>query len=212
VIGTESAAGRIAHDLRDRIFATDLAVGAPLRESELVTRYSASRHTVREALRDLAGQGLVSLAVHRSARVRELTRADVRDVFRLRRLLELEALRLVIDGDAPVQPLVQAVELREQAEAGTDGSRYSFPELDADLEFHRSIVHAPGSPRLARAFDTVAGELRLAFLALVHDAGDRGDHRAILAAVLARDSERAVSLLDLHIRDGLRICLAAARA
>ncbi len=208
----DSAAGRIARDLRTRIFATELPVGSPLRETELVARYGASRHTVREALRDLAAAGLVSQEAHRSARVRELTRADVRDLFGLRRLLEVEALRRLIDDDAPVEPLVRAVADRERAEAGTDGSSYSVPELDADLEFHRALVLAPGSPRLARAFDTVAGELRLAFLALVHDASDRGDHRAILDAVLARDSERAVDLLDRHIRDGLRICLAAARA
>lgn len=207
-----SAGARIARDLRDRIFTGDLAVGAPLREVELVDRYGASRHTVREALRDLVTAGLVVQDPRRSARVRELDRADIRDLFGLRRVLELEALRRLIDGDAPVEPLLAAVDAREQAEHGTDGSRYTAAEMDADLAFHRAIVLAPGSPRLARAFETVAGELRLAFLALGQESSDRGDHRAILDAVLARDVDRAVELLDTHIRDGLRICLAAARA
>ena len=206
-----SAGARIARDLRGRIFAGELAVGSPLREVELVDHYGTSRHTVREAIRELIAGGLASQDPRHSARVRELGRDDIRDLFGLRRMLELEALRRIVDADSPVDPLVAAVELREAVETGSDGSRYSVAEMDADLAFHRALMLASGSPRLARAFDTVAGELRLAFLWLAHESGDRGDHRAILAAVVARDIGRAAELLDLHIRDGLRICLAAAR-
>jgi DNA-binding GntR family transcriptional regulator len=205
-----TTAGRIARDLQARIFTGDLAVGSPLREVELVEYHRTSRHTVREALRELVSAGLVVQDPRRSARVRELTRDDIRDLFGLRRVLELEALRRMVDGDAPVQPLLDAVDAREAAEEGTDGSRYTPAEMDADLAFHRAIVTAAGSPRLARAFETVAGELRLAFLALGQESSDRGDHRAILQAVLARDVDHATELLDTHIRDGLRICLAAA--
>lgn len=209
--GPLSSARRVARDLQYRIFTGDLAVGTPLREIELVEQHRTSRHTVREALRELAGVGLVVQDPRRSARVRELTRDDIRDLFGLRRVLELEALGRIVDTDSPVESLLAAVEAREAAELTTDGSRYTPDEMDADLAFHRAIVTAPGSPRLARAFDTIAGELRLAFLALGQESSDRGDHRAILDAVVARDRDRATDLLDTHIRDGLRICLAAAR-
>ncbi len=207
-----NTAGRIAVDLQRRIFTGDLAVGTPLREVELVAQHRTSRHTVREALRELVAAGLVVQDPRRSARVRELSRDDIRDLFGLRRVLELEALRRIVETDSPVESLLAAVEAREATEHGTDGSRYTPAEMDADLAFHRAIVTAPGSPRLARAFEGVAGELRLAFLALGQESSDRGDHRAILEAIVARDVDRAGELLDTHIRDGLRICLAAARA
>jgi DNA-binding GntR family transcriptional regulator len=234
------AAERIAAELRADIFSGALACGSALREVELVTKHGASRHTVREALRDLVASGLVTQDPRRSARVRLLTRADIRDVFGLRRVVELEALRRIVEDDAPLGELEAAVVAREAKEPGRGGDagpeaahagpeaahvgrlhggtgrprgengRYPVPELDADLNFHRAVVRAAGSPRLARTFDLLAGELRLAFLALVDDADDRGDHRAILEAVQARDGLVALELLDTHIRDGLRICLAAA--
>lgn len=228
-----SVAERIAAELRADIFSGALACGSALREVELVTKHGASRHTVREALRDLVVSGLVTQDPRRSARVRLLTRADIRDVFGLRRVVELEALRRIVEDDAPLGELEAAVVAREATEPGHGGGagpeaaragcspgetgrsrgetgRYTVPELDADLNFHRAVVRAAGSPRLARTFDLLAGELRLAFLALVDDADDRGDHRAILHAVQARDGVVALELLDTHIRDGLRICLAAA--
>jgi len=210
--GLSNAADRVAAALRADIFAGGLPPGSALREVELVTRHGVSRHTVREALRGLATSGLVSQDPHRSARVRVLSRADVRDVFGLRRVLELEAVRRIVEEDAPLAGVEAAVAAREAVEVGPGGGRYTTDELDADLEFHRALVRAAGSPRLARAFDLLAGELRLAFLALMHDAGDRGDHRAILDAVVARDAGVALDLLDTHIRDGLRICLAGAPA
>jgi DNA-binding GntR family transcriptional regulator len=205
-----SAADRVAAELRLDIFTGSLRAGSPLREIELVSRHGVSRHTVREALRGLMAAGLVTQDPHRSARVRVLTRADVRDVFGLRRVVELEALRRIVDEDSPLSALETAVAAREAVETGPAGGRCTVPELDADLDFHRAGVRAAGSPRLARTFDMLAGELRLAFLALVDDADDRGDHRAILDAVQARDAGCALELLDTHIRDGLRICLSAA--
>jgi DNA-binding GntR family transcriptional regulator len=212
--GAPSAADRVLAELRAGVFAGEPAPGSPLREVDLAARFGVSRHTVREALRGLAVAGLVTQDPYRSARVRVLTRADVRDVFGLRRVVELEAVRRIVEDDAPLAGLEAAVAAREAVEADRPDSapRYTLPELDADLEFHRAVVLAAGSPRLARTFDLLAGELRLAFLALVHDADDRGHHRAILEAVRGRDAATAHALLDTHIRDGLRICLAAAPA
>jgi DNA-binding GntR family transcriptional regulator len=206
-----SAVDRIADELRQQIFDGELAPGAPLREVELAERHRAGRHTVRAALSSLVGDGLATRDPHRSARVRRLEAADVRDLFATRRLLELEAVRRLVAEDAPLAPLEQAVERREsvEAEAVALGAGYTLAEIDADLAFHRAIVHGSGSDRLGRMFELLANELRLAFVAYIDDGGDRGDHRAILEAVRARDAPGAAKLLDLHLRDGLRACLAA---
>ena len=206
-----AATDSLAQDLQRRIFAGELAPGAPLREAELTERYGAGRHTVRAALRELIARGLVKHDPHRSARARELTTDDIRDLYAVRRVVELEALRRLVDDDAPLVALEEAVTRREAVEPESGGG-YTVDELDADLDFHRALVHSVGSERLSRTFETLANELRLAFLAFVADAGDRGDHRPILDAVRARDLALATDLLDRHIRDGLRLCLAAAPA
>jgi DNA-binding GntR family transcriptional regulator len=204
-----TAADSLGQDLQRRIFAGEFAPGAPLREAELTARYGAGRHTVRAALRELIARGLVKHDPHRSARVRELTADDIRDLYAVRRVVELEALRRLVDDDAPLVALEEAVARREAVEPES-GDGYTVDELDADLDFHRALVHSVGSERLSRTFETLANELRLAFLAFIADPGDRGDHRPILDAVRARDLARATELLDRHIRDGLRLCLAAA--
>jgi DNA-binding GntR family transcriptional regulator len=206
-----SAAERIVADLQRRIFDGDLTPGSSLREAELAERYRASRHTVRAALRALIGVGLVVHDPHRSARVRELGGQDIRDLFLVRRVVELEAVRRLIADDLPLVAIDQAVAHREavEAEAVAGGRGYTVEEVDADLAFHRALVHSVGSERLSRTFETLANELRLAFLAYIDDSGDRGDHRAIFEAISARDGDRASELLDLHLRDGLRYCLAA---
>lgn len=205
-----SAAARVAGDLRDRIFQGDLAPGAALREVELAARYRASRHTVRAALRDLIAAGLVTHDAHRSARVRTPTARDIRDLYALRRLLELEALRRLIEDDAPLDLLEDAVNRGDAVEAEAAAELgHTTDEIDADLDFHRALVGSVGSERLSRTFETLANELRLAFLASVSDQGDHGQHREILEGVKARDLDRALGLLERHIRDGLRLCLAA---
>jgi len=90
------------------------------------------------------------------------------------------------------------------------GLGYTVGEVDADLDFHRALVHSVGSERLSRTFETLANELRLAFVAYLEDSGDRGDHRTIYEAIRSRDTVRASELLEMHLRDGLRFCLAAA--
>jgi len=207
-----SAAERVAADLRRRIFDGELTPGSSLREAELAERYRASRHTVRAALRALIGVGLVVHDPHRSARVRELEAQDIRDLFFIRRIVELEAVRRLIADDLPLAAIEEAVAHREavEAEAMAAGRGYTVAEVDADLAFHRALVHSVGSERLSRTFETLANELRLAFLAYIEDSGDRGDHRAIFEAISARAGASASELLEVHLRDGLRYCLAAA--
>lgn len=207
-----SAAERIAGDIQRRIFDGSLTGGSPLRETEIADRYRASRHTVRAALRELMRIGLVVHDPHRSARVRQLEASDIRDLFSVRRVIELEAVQRLIADDVPLAAIDAAVAHREavEEEAIAAGHGYTVAEVDADLAFHRALVHSVGSERLSRTFEMLANELRLAFLAYIEDSGDRGDHRAILQAIRARDADRAAELLDLHLRDGLRYCLAAA--
>jgi DNA-binding GntR family transcriptional regulator len=202
------AADGIARDIWRRVRIGDLGEGDALRETEIAARYGHSRHTVRAALRQLRSEGLVEHDLHRSARVRSLSAADVRDLYAVRRLVEFEALRRMTDEDAPIARLTSAVcEIERIERRRAHDERPGPDEIDADVDFHRALVSSIGSPRLSRMFDVIAVELRLAFVALGGEPSPLGDHRAMLDAITARHTDRAWSLLDLHMRDGLRICL-----
>ena len=86
-----STAQLLAADLRREILDGSPAAGERLRERELVERYGVARHTLRAALRQLAGEGLVRIEPHRGATVARLGPEDVRWLYELRAALELEA-------------------------------------------------------------------------------------------------------------------------
>ena len=91
----EAAFIRIAKVIRDDILRGHLLSGMSLIEIELSVKYGASRNTLREALQLLRQQGLVSQEPNKSVRVRRLSVAEVRDIFIVRRTVELSALRAV---------------------------------------------------------------------------------------------------------------------
>ena len=92
-----STAELLAAELRRAILDGDPASGERLRERELVERYGVARHTLRAALRQLAGEGLVTIEPHRGATVARLGPDEVRDLYELRAALELEAAHLALE-------------------------------------------------------------------------------------------------------------------
>src|SRR3712207_5450747 len=96
----ESTAEQVAGALRDLIVGGGLAPGTRLREAPLSQQLGVSRNTLREALHILVSQGLVRHQAHRGAYVAELDADDVRDIFRVRRLVELAAVRELVAGSA----------------------------------------------------------------------------------------------------------------
>jgi DNA-binding transcriptional regulator YhcF (GntR family) len=87
-----TTARRVAETLRDHILSGRLAPGTPLRETQLSASLGVSRNTLREALRGLAEQGLVTHRPHHGVVVTDLTEDDVADLYRLRSVVELAAL------------------------------------------------------------------------------------------------------------------------
>ncbi|BAK35309.1 putative GntR family transcriptional regulator [Microlunatus phosphovorus NM-1] len=170
MIESESAAGasaRVAAALRERIVAGTLVPGTPLREASLAREFDVSRNTLREALRQLATEGLVDLRRNRGAMVRVLTIEDVRDLFQVRRTLELRA---VDDGAvgspgalAPIGTIVAEI---EQAAAAQDW----LEAATASLRFHQALVTTLGSARIDDFFATVIASSRLAFAAVAEQA------------------------------------------
>jgi DNA-binding GntR family transcriptional regulator len=207
----ESTAQQVAGALRELIVTGGLFSGAHLREAALAQQLGVSRNTVREAVQILVSDGLVRREMHRGAYVAELTEDDVRDLFRVRRLVELTAIR-EIAGSKETGPLRDA--LRGLAAAVESGDRYAISE--ADLEFHRRLVALMDSERLGALYDGVDAEMQLGIAratALTVDGSTLlKDHKAIVAALERGDADAAAKRLERHLDTGERLLIEALEA
>jgi len=156
-----STVDALANALRRRILDGDLSTGQRLVERELTERYGVARHSLRAALRALAGEGLVELEPNRGARVATLSREGLLELFELRAALELEAAHLMLerhDANVPGEVRTAVRDLRAVCEQPDP------PWSDvvaAHDRVHRAIVDAAQSPRISRAYGALAGEMHL---------------------------------------------------
>ena len=204
----KSTVDQAAEALRREILAGELAPGAPLREAWLAERLGIARNTVRETLQLLAHQGLVTHEAHRGATVTLVGEEDVRDIFAVRRMLELEGVRRVERTD--LADLERAVERLEGA--AEEGDWISFADHEAG--FHEGLVRRVGSRRLSVAFRRALRELRVALAGIdVAQGADRSlpgyvrEHRTILRRIAAGEGKRATDLLASHLDSSERMVL-----
>src|SRR4051794_25213651 len=154
-----STVDALVRALRRRIVDGELATGERLVERELTERYGVARHTLRAALRSLAGEGLVELEPHRGARVAALTPEGLLELFELRAALELEAAHLMLErhgGRVPDPVRAAVAALRATCE---QPSPPWSAVVSAHDGVHSALVDAAQSPRIARAYAALAGEM-----------------------------------------------------
>lgn len=178
--------------LRELILDGALRPGTRLREVKLAASLGVSRNTLREALRGLVEQGLVTHHPHRGVVVTDLSADDIDDLYAFRRVVEIAAL-----------PRIDAERLAE-LRASTDAFAASLEQGDAvealecDFRFHRILVAAHGSARLTAGHERAQGELRLALLELDREYEPPAveEHRDVVRALEAGDvaeAERSLS-------------------
>lgn len=174
-----SLADQITRELRADIIGGRLTPGMALVENTLVSAYNASRNTIREALHRLGQEGLTRYVRNKGVMVRRLGVDDVRDVFKVRRTLELQAILTrkplsEYQSDRMLEAL-EAAELAQEREdwrvVGTHG-----------LVFHQHIVGLMRSPLLDEFFTNVVAQLRLVFCSAP-------DEACFQAPWLARDRQ-----------------------
>jgi DNA-binding GntR family transcriptional regulator len=152
-----SVADAVANELRRRLLAGEYAGGQELRDTDLTEEFGAARPTVRAAVQMLVADGLLERGRGRSARVRSFTAFDAVDLYRLRRPIELTAVRLVMENSGPLGRVAAALETFVHLPPDVSWNQVA----DADIAFHREVLSASGSPRLLRAFNDTGAELRL---------------------------------------------------
>jgi DNA-binding GntR family transcriptional regulator len=197
---TPTAQDRAAAALRAAILEGELHPGQRVNQEAWAARAGVSMIPVREALRALAGEGLVTYRPRRGYAVTELDVTELAEVYELRRILETEALRrgvpLATDGD--IAELAAAAQ--ECRAAGRRGDVRG--QLAANRRFHDLLHGLADSRPLTRLIDLLwdsTEAYRALYYTLDDEAAEADEaHRSILEAVGARDVAAAVAEQDAH--------------
>jgi DNA-binding GntR family transcriptional regulator len=188
--------------LRQAILAAEYAPGDRLRERELCERWEVSRNVVREALRHLEADGLVTVIANRGPIVATLTRQDAEALYEARAALEAMAGRLFAERATPQQMTALRGSLRavETAFAREDDVVGWIASKDA---FYALLLECCGNTVIADLLRTIQQRVRLLRGVSLHHRGRREESvrelREVVEAIVARDGERARGLLELHV-------------
>ncbi|WP_328721964.1 GntR family transcriptional regulator [Streptomyces sp. NBC_00247] len=187
--------------IKHAILTARLQPGQALVETELAARFGVSKTPVREALKTLAGTGLVVMSQYKGATVRLVDAEMAREVYDVRLLLEPEALRRTITCRASLEAAQEAL---ERADSAADKADRSL----ANRDFHRALYLSCGNPLLGRMLDEVRDQAALvSTVAWAADPSwerEAAEHREILRLALAADAAGAAAALHDHIASFLR--------
>jgi DNA-binding GntR family transcriptional regulator len=194
----------VAELLRQKIFRRELAPGSWIDELKLAQEYGISRTPLREALKVLATEGLVTMKVRRGAYVTEVSDQDLADVYHLLSLLESDAAGVVAEHASDAQ-IAELKALHEQLEAAA-GEREQFFALNE--RFHLRLLEIAGN----RWRDQMVADLRKVMKLNRHNSllkSGRVDeslkeHRAIMKALARRDAKAAAQKMQEHFSKGLQ--------
>lgn len=188
----------VAAVLREAITSGQLKANQPLPQAEIAANLQVSHIPVREALRQLESEGLVTYQANRGATVSALSAAEIREIYEIRAMLETGAIRRAVPS-LTAENLVRAAALLDLAEQAEDGATWG----SLDMEFHSLVYHLDDRPRFQELITELLRRvdrywLSYSLMLKYRDSFEK-EHRALLAALTARDAERAVALLDRHL-------------
>jgi DNA-binding GntR family transcriptional regulator len=186
--------------MRRAITSGELKPGQQLVQDVIAAELGVSRVPVREAMRALESEGHITHVPHRGYFVADLSAEDLREITKIRDLLEGEAIRSAVPAltDEHIEQLQHACD--QVAQCATAGDYRAMTE--ANRVFHFTLLEAADMPRTIRILRNMwdATELyhSLYFADTKHRAQVNREHKAILAAARKRDTETLVRLLAEH--------------
>lgn len=194
----------VAERLRQRIFAHELPPGTWIDEQALAVDYGISRTPLREALKVLASEGLVTLKPRRGCYVTEISEQDLDDIFPLMAMLEG---RCAFDASQRSRPenLKKLQSIHDELERfAQNGQIESF--FEANQAFHRLVQELSGNRWLLQVIQDLRKVLKLTRMQSLTIEGRLQqsliEHREITAAIVARDAERAEQTMRDHLLSG----------
>ena len=212
----QSLAGQTVDVLRELVLTGEIPPGCRVNEVELAQRMHISRGPLREAIRHLISEGLLVYVPHRGAYVPQADVPELYALFELRAALECTAARLAATRrtEAGLAVLRQvSADSRQSFEAG-----HRFP-YRLDIAFHRTLLDAADSPRIADQVRLVQQQVILLRstheVDPAHSRASMDDHDGLIAAIAAMDEAKAAEVMATHldrVRDQMVAALEARSA
>jgi DNA-binding GntR family transcriptional regulator len=197
----------VAERLRQRIFNRELEPGSWIDELKIAEAYGISRTPLREALKVLATEGLVTMKVRRGAYVTDVSERDLTDVYHLLSLLEADAASVVAAtaSDLQIKDLQALHDELEVAAQPDQQDRERFFEINE--RFHMRLLEIANN----RWRDQMVADLRKVMKLNRHNSllksgrlsESLSEHRALMAAISARDATLAMQRMHEHFKNGL---------
>lgn len=187
--------------LRTAITTGELEPGRHLVETELSEMLRISRGTLREALRQLEQEGLLSAGPRGRLSVRSLDVKEIRDIFSVRAALESLAARTLCelpDRQHVIASLSSAVEAMAAAAEGTLEER-----IETDMNFHRTLCRLTGNETLLHSWEALEGSIRMSIMYAGRERGVKNmgvdRHHEIVAAIETGDATLARQTIRKHM-------------
>ncbi len=203
---TETATQRIVREIRKAIVTLEFLPGMPLSEKELAERFGVSRQPIREALITLAHAELVEIRPHRGTRVVRIDADRLRQARFVRESLEIAVVRRAcLDFDPDVRRRIDAI-LEAQAIHAASQAHYLFQR--EDQAFHAALAEGAGCPAAWEVIDDIKAHIdRVCHLTLPLPETLPNlvrQHRAVMAAIDARDPDAAEAAMRGHLSEILQ--------
>ena len=193
----------VAELLRQRIFRRELEPGSWIDETRLAEEYGISRTPLREALKVLATEGLVTMKMRRGAYVTEVSEQDMSEVYHLLALLESDAVGVVAQSASEAQ--LRELQALHQELAGAVADRDRF--FAVNERFHTRVLEIAGNKWRNQMVADLRKVMKLNRQQSLLKSGrieeSLQEHAQVLDALLARDAPAASQRMQAHFRNGL---------
>jgi DNA-binding GntR family transcriptional regulator len=193
----------VADRLRQQIFARELEPGSWIDEMKLAGEYGISRTPLREALKVLAVEGLVTMRVRRGAYVTEMSRDDVTQVYHVLGLLESDAAATVAANAGPDQR-AELARLHARLESQVRRRDAFFATNE---QFHMALLEIAGNRWAVQLVTDLRKVMKLnrhhSLFKQGRLAQSLAEHRELMQAIDARNADAAARIMRAHFRNGL---------
>lgn len=204
----------VFNTLRQAILTGELKPGERLMEIHLADKLGVSRTPIREAIRKLELEGLVTMIPRKGAEVAQITEKSMNDVLEVRRAMDALCAELACERitDEEIQQLGQACVTFEAAVKTGDVKKIA----QADVELHDIIVKATGNQRLVQLINNLSEQMYRYRFEYIKDASQHQrlieEHRVIYESILKKDRETASQAARMHIDNQKKAIIAQIRS